>query len=283
MTETTNPQTDRPRALAFLEAADLLRDAHFRDGLTVQEIGTALRHMADDADPMVGSLARDGFGLDEIAAMCAAPAAVPSAPADRSELRDRIAAAMREHWLCTIRDEADADGNLPCRCGDWREPGAEVDDENDWDSHLADVALAVVPSASADRAAILLRDAASYLTALHGSVARHDNLAANLGCAGCELRDQIRAELAAPVLPEPADRAAGPAALREAAAFYETVLQQSLSPDSDPRYCTAVRDIVMGLRRRADDAQRCLHGCDVSRCPCLACEAEQRADEEPTS
>lgn len=79
---TTDPQTDRPRALHLLEAADFLRDAHFRDGLTVQEIGTALRHMADEADPMVGSLARDGFGLDEIAAMPVAPAAVP--PADRA-------------------------------------------------------------------------------------------------------------------------------------------------------------------------------------------------------
>jgi hypothetical protein len=58
------------------------------------------------------------------------------------------------------------------------------------------------------------------------------------------------------VLPEPADRAAGPAALREAAAFYESVLQQSLDPDSDPRYCTAVRDVVMGLRHRADEAQQ---------------------------
>lgn len=38
----------------------------------------------------------------------------------------------------------------------------------------------------------LLRDAETYLSALHGSVSRHDNLAANLGCAGCELRDKIR-------------------------------------------------------------------------------------------
>ncbi|MFC9891515.1 hypothetical protein [Streptomyces pilosus] len=52
---------------------------------------------------------------------------------------------------------------------------------------------------------------------------------------------------------EPADRAAGPAALREAAAFFERTLEQSLDPDSDPRYCTAVRDVVMGLRRRADE------------------------------
>jgi hypothetical protein len=35
------------RAAAYRECADLLRDAHFRDGLTVQQIGTALRNTAD--------------------------------------------------------------------------------------------------------------------------------------------------------------------------------------------------------------------------------------------
>lgn len=35
------------RAAALTEAADFVRDAHFRDGLSVQEIGTALRHWAD--------------------------------------------------------------------------------------------------------------------------------------------------------------------------------------------------------------------------------------------
>ena len=34
------------RAAAILEAADFLRDAHFRDGLSVQEIGTAMRNWA---------------------------------------------------------------------------------------------------------------------------------------------------------------------------------------------------------------------------------------------
>lgn len=72
----TDPTPDRPRALHLLEAAHFLRDAHFRDGLSVQEIGAALRHMADEADPMVGSLARDGMGLDEIAAMPATESTV---------------------------------------------------------------------------------------------------------------------------------------------------------------------------------------------------------------
>lgn len=44
----------------------------------------------------------------------------------------------------------------------------------------------------------LLRDTEQYLSALHGSVARHDNLAANLACAGCELRDKISAALRHP-------------------------------------------------------------------------------------
>jgi hypothetical protein len=47
----------------------------------------------------------------------------------------------------------------------------------------------------------LLRDTEHYLSALHGSVARHDNLAANYGCAGCELRDRITAAVSAAVAP----------------------------------------------------------------------------------
>ncbi|MGW7296137.1 hypothetical protein ACWGIB_27590 [Streptomyces xiamenensis] len=39
------------RAEALREAADFLRDAHFQDGLTPQEIGTALRFKADRAQP----------------------------------------------------------------------------------------------------------------------------------------------------------------------------------------------------------------------------------------
>lgn len=68
---------------------------------------------------------------------------VPS-PSRRAGLRDNIAAALREHYLSTNREEADADGNMPCRCGDWREPGPMGSDEEDWDAHLADAALAVL-------------------------------------------------------------------------------------------------------------------------------------------
>ncbi|MER5892305.1 hypothetical protein [Streptomyces sp. NPDC001876] len=37
----------------------------------------------------------------------------------------------------------------------------------------------------------VLRDTESYLSALHGSVARHDQLGANLTCGGCQLRDRV--------------------------------------------------------------------------------------------
>lgn len=64
----------------------------------------------------------------------------------------------------------------------------------------------------------LLARVESYLSALHGSVARHDQLAANLACAGCELRDQIAVELRRPAavsVPPPAPRADDRAALRD--------------------------------------------------------------------
>lgn len=68
-------------ALAALDPASAPLVGHHARG---EDIGL-LRRMADDADPMVGSLARDGFGLDEIAAMLAAPpAVVPPAPAVRT-------------------------------------------------------------------------------------------------------------------------------------------------------------------------------------------------------
>src|SRR5690606_30919603 len=93
---------DRARALGLLEAAEFMRDAHFRDGLTVQEITTALAHTVDRADAMVGSLARDAFGAEELAALLTADApavssAVAAPPTDQAALRDRIAEALLDH------------------------------------------------------------------------------------------------------------------------------------------------------------------------------------------
>jgi hypothetical protein len=54
------------------------------------------------------------------------------------------------------------------------------------------------------------------------------------------------------VLAAPADLAAD--ALREAADFYDQVLKDmGTDVGCDPRYWTAIRDVVLGLRRRADD------------------------------
>ena len=147
-----NPPTDRPRALHFLEAADFVRDAHFRDGLTVQEISAALRHTADAADPMVGSLARDGFGLDEIAAMLAEPA-VPAglvAVPPTTTARDRVAEALYAH-------------NHP----GWAIRYIDLD-QDERDTYLARAAavLAVLPAGSEDTTttrADTLREAADHL------------------------------------------------------------------------------------------------------------------------
>lgn len=57
-------------------------------------------------------------------------------------------------------------------------------------------------------AADLLRDTERYLSALHGSVARHDNLAANYGCAGCELLGKVRDALAVAAVVETGEGAA---------------------------------------------------------------------------
>ena len=61
----------------------------------------------------------------------------------------------------------------------------------------ASAVSSVGQAAHTTRSADLLRRTEAYLSALHGSVARHDNLGVNLGCAGCELRDEIRNGLAA--------------------------------------------------------------------------------------
>jgi hypothetical protein len=63
-------------------------------------------------------------------------------PAER--LLERLAEATRAHHLCTDRAEADADGNAPCTCGNWREPGPVGSDGEDWDSHMATVTLTVL-------------------------------------------------------------------------------------------------------------------------------------------
>ncbi|MFG2780790.1 hypothetical protein ACGFY7_23420 [Streptomyces prunicolor] len=71
----------------------------------------------------------------------------------------------------------------------------------------------------------LLRRTEAYLSALHGSVARHDNLAANLGCAGCELRDQVSTELR-----HPAAEVADPETITRVIELYERWIKAGPPP-----------------------------------------------------
>lgn len=67
-----------------------------------------------------------------------------------------------------------------------------------------------------------------------------------------EHADAVLAVLPAPAPAAPADRAT---VLREAADFFDGCLRNAADPDSDPRYWAAIRDVAMGLRRVADEAQ----------------------------
>lgn len=69
-------------------------------------------------------------------------------------------------------------------------------ERQEWVPALADAVLGSIPQTTQpDRLVELLRRTEAHLSALHGSVAWHDNLAANLACSGCELRDAIRTAL----------------------------------------------------------------------------------------
>lgn len=49
-------------------------------------------------------------------------------------------------------------------------------------------------------------------------------------------------------------RATRATVLSERADFLDGVLRDSLDPDSDPRYCTAIHDVILGLRRLAAES-----------------------------
>ncbi|WP_435215850.1 hypothetical protein [Streptomyces sp. bgisy034] len=74
------PQRDVTRALILREAADFVGnddtcDCGGCDSCVPNKLAAELRRKADEADPMVGSLARDGFGAHEIAETLSRPAA----------------------------------------------------------------------------------------------------------------------------------------------------------------------------------------------------------------
>lgn len=105
----------------------------------------------------------------------------------------------------------------------------------------------------------LLKRAEALLSALHGSVARHDSLAANLGCAGCELRDQISAALpslaAAPaVLAPAADRANIVAAIK--ASPFQELRSVDHAANGPLQITVKVDDLADVLLRRLADEQQ---------------------------
>lgn len=129
----------------------------------------------------------------------------------------------------------------------------------------------------------LLNRAESYLSALHGSVGRHDQIAANLACAGCELRDQIAAELgrdAAVSVAPPAPRADDQAAvLREADEVFALDYDAMVGEEGDENLGSMREAWDLGtvhatllLRRLADAAA-------VSG-PCVAGEEQQNETPE---
>jgi hypothetical protein len=89
---------DRIRALALLEAAEWYAQQD-KTVLAASQVAADLRRRADEADPMPGSLARDGFGLDEIAAMLTGP--VLPATVDRAD--DDLATARATNQRLNLR------------------------------------------------------------------------------------------------------------------------------------------------------------------------------------
>ena len=160
------------------------------------------------------------------------------------------------------------------------------------------------PAALLREAVVLLSDTESYLSALHGAVARHDHLGADLTCGGCTLRDRITAArrvlgtttgqpATAPWPPtgverpdhelytllrrtgltpeaaqqkidtytqtirtQPAPAVNRAAVLNERADFFEGVLRNAADPEGDPRYWSAISDVIRGLRQQAAEAQQ---------------------------
>jgi hypothetical protein len=264
--------------------------------------GVPIKSEAFDALHRLGEEMR--VELDKLRATAPAAAAVRPPASDRTADREQLAAALREHYLCTNREEADADGNLPCRCGDWREPGAEADDENDWDSHLADAVLAVLPAPVEDHRLALSMTLGLGTSASWDAI--HDR-ATELGLPPLD-QDPVARRLG--LLPEPADRAA---VLREAADAIQAAIDadRAYSParSNDRAALGGARQIVLDLidkprrpaaaaaGRVADDTQpepscaECGHphgvhqeGDDpVTPGTCEDCPDDERHDYEPAA
>jgi hypothetical protein len=222
------------------------------------------------------------------ASRAAAPAAAPSAPADRATLRDRIAAAIWErqnpgrHWVdCEYRWRADAEADADAVLAVLPEPADDaagvaeairsfpfdnfgMDDvsfalEDDpeaqeWVPALADAVLSVLP-ATTDQAA----EVANLRTMYDAASARENELIDERdklirwhredGENGAKMLGTIK-RLRAELKQQP-DRAA---ILREAAEIADRLMDERYGPDCS--YAIGGQDVARELRRMADEAQQ---------------------------
>jgi hypothetical protein len=164
------------------------------------------------------------------------------------QLYDRI--AELEHNAATDRQ---TDEILDKQHADIIDAGRKFKAWGDWQC-----ARAVQAEAQRDHYAALLRDTVSLLetTHAHRGQGGHDNLGANLTCAGCAHIETIRAALDPAQRPTaatapPTDRAA---VLHEAADEAE-LLAENLRKHHEFERSTGALDAMTELRRMADEAQ----------------------------
>jgi hypothetical protein len=215
------------------------------------------------------------------AALPAAPAVAPTAP-PAADLRNRIAEALMS-W---------AERNNAPQYATMRRPDTVV--QNAYSR--ADAVLAVLPAPTdqaapaepADRRAryaAAIRDTDGWVldggqhmvdavmavadaeqTALRAEVER---LRADRATDGIDWKAKCEAEHARHVAVVETLLADRGAVLRERADFLDGCLRNAADPSSDPRYWAAIRDVAMGLRRLADEAQQPETEADVTvhACP----------------
>lgn len=117
----------------------------------------------------------------------------PTVEPDQAAVRASIAAALRVHYHCP--GDLDPDGPIPCACG-WMDPGPDATHETDFDAHMADVVLGVLPPPT-DQAAVARVHAVLETEAV-------------VGRSALEYRGLIRSALMAAEAPAPETQATLP-------------------------------------------------------------------------
>lgn len=158
------------------------------------------------------------------------------------------------------------EGTMSADLGDWIIRGIQGEFYPCKPSIFEQTYEPAAPSAPADRAGLRERIA--------GALYRHEWPGKQIWQQALAMDREAflaQADAVLSVLPPAADRAS---VLREGADAVAADTEVHIRYGSATDY--ANRHAAL-LRRLADEAQRCPHGCDISHCPCLACEAEQAA------